>query len=140
MENIIIKKLNKNYESDPNIAEPIIRLNDNTLDLSFELNHIIFNFKENQKGHIKFNSCEAFRVGGPNDEGFYLNDGFWNKKKIGEIEWNCFYEVLNTPLEYIGEFYKTKNFEVKYKSLKHYVFFMKEATFECFAESYKEII
>ena len=67
MENIILKKINKNYESDPNTAKPIIELNEDILKLSFELNYFKFSFKEKQKGFIKFHGCKAFRSGIPND-------------------------------------------------------------------------
>ena len=139
MKNIILKKINTNYGSDPNIAEPTLRLDENNLKLVFPLNYMLFDFKEGQKATIEFKNVTAFRCGTPNDEGFDLNDNkVWNREDIGKIDWHSFYEVTGAPKEYLDSFYKIDDQD--FSDLKHYVFFMKEGTFECLAKSYKEMI
>ena len=143
MENIILKKINKNYESDPNTAKPIIELNEDILKLSFELNYFKFSFKEKQKGFIKFHGCKAFRSGIPNDEGFYLSQNIiWNSNVIKNIDFGSFYEAFNIPKKYYENFYvlNSNNMGISREELHHYVFFMKEGTFECIANSYQEQI
>lgn len=142
-----LTKLNKNYEADPNIGSPEIEIFENTLSLKFFLNSSKFAFKEDQKGTIKFINCVMFRVGSPNDEGFFYskikdnikNDSIWNTSDFPEIEWDNFYEVQNTPKDHFSRFYKIEDYQ-NLDNLHHYVFFMKEATFECLAESYTEHI
>ena len=142
MDQITLTKLNKNYESDPNIASPKVEINQEDLVLSFELNYFKFPFKEDQVGKITFRNCYSYRVGDPNDEGFYLGDNeAWNSKNFPSIEWNCFYQASGVPGSYL------KNFTVVTQDkndlpikLNHYVFFMKEGTFECLAENYTENI
>ena len=139
MNEIKLIKLSEDYQSDPNIASPKVKIDRKELTLSFELNYFIFPFKEGQFGKIVFNSCYSYRLGKPNDEGFYLDENdLWNKENFPDLEWNCFYEAQGVPTSYIGTFEMIdrgeNNLPVK---LNHYVFFMKEATFECLAESYK---
>lgn len=137
--NITLKKINTNYGSDPNIAEPVIKLDENNLQLIFPLNYMLFEFKEGQKAMIEFKNVVAFRCGVPNDEGFDFNDSkIWNRGNIGRIDWHSFYEATGVPNEYFDSFYKI-NFKDNLK-FKHYVFFMKEGTFECLSESYEEKI
>lgn len=142
MNEIKLTKLNKNYESDPNVAKPNIRIDKNNLILSFELNYFKFPFKEDQIGEIVFNNCHSYQSGKPNDEGFYLNDNvLWNKNNFPELEWNCLYEVHGTPDFYLQNFkVLDENQNNLQGKLNHYVFFMKEGTFECLAESYIEKI
>ena len=137
--NIELKKLNKNYESDPNIAFPNVEVFEDQVKLTFELNYFTFSFNEEQRGEINFIKCHAFRVGAPNDEGFYLNsNSLWNKNNFPNLQWDCFYEVIGAPENYFDSFNKITT-QSDSKNLHHYVFFMKEATFECLAESFKEI-
>lgn len=140
MNKVELIKLNKNYQSDPNTAYPGIKIDRKSLILSFELNYFAFDFKEDQMGEIIFNNCYSYRLGGPNDEGFYLNQNkFWNKNNFSDLQWDCFYEVKNTPKIYLEKF-KVINPEIGVSKIKlnHYVFFMKEGTFECLAEFFKE--
>lgn len=142
MSEIKLTKLNKHYESDPNVSSPKIRVDQKNLILSFELNYFKFPFKEDQIGEIIFNNCYSYQSGKPNDEGFYLKDNpLWNKENFPDIEWNCFYEVHGVPDSYVQNFKAVdENQNTSLTKLKHYVFFMKEETFECLAESYVEKI
>lgn len=142
MNKIKLIKLNKNYQSDPNIAEPKVEIQSDKLALSFELNSFIFSFKEGQLGKIVFNNCYSYRVGNPNDEGYYLNDNvLWNKNNFPDVEWDCFYQVYDVPVSYFKDFKNlNENQSNSSAGFNHYVFFMKEATFECLAESYTENI
>lgn len=142
MNEIKLTKLNKNYQSDPNVAKPEVKINQKELTLLFELNYQIYDFKEDQIGEIIFHNCYSYRIGDPNDEGFYLKDNeIWNNKNFPNLEWDCFYKVHGTPDSYLKDF-KTvdKNQNNLQGKLNHYVFFMKEGTFECLAESYTEKI
>jgi len=142
MNEIKLTKLNRNYESDPNVASPKIKFNQKSLVLSFELNYFTFLFREDQIGEIVFNDCYSYQSGKPNDEGFYLNDNpIWNNTNFPNLEWNCFYEVNGVPDSYIKNFKPiSENQNISSLKLKHFVFFMKEGTFECLAESYTENI
>ncbi len=136
--NIELKKLNKNYQSDPNIAVPQIQLYEDSLKLSFDLNYFTYPFDEGQRGIIKFTKCGGFRIGSPNDESFFTDsNSLWNKENFPKLEWDSFYEVIGASQSHIDSFYKKSN---QIENLNHYVFFMKEATFECLAESFEELI
>lgn len=138
MTQISLSRLNANYESDPNVAIPLLGLYNDELTLIFALNYFTFPYKEDEKGRIKFSKCAAIRIGGPNDEGFLRNQHpLWNAS-LGSVKWHSFYEVMGTPTEHFEAFYKNGALMESAKNLRHFVFFMKEATFECLAESYKE--
>lgn len=114
----------------------------NKLKLNLNLNYFNFPlFKEGDCGTIHFINVKAFKIGDLNDEGFFLNDHpIWNKSNFPEgIYWNSFYEVKNTPEDYFNSFYRV-SYLPNNKDFHHYVFFMKEGTFECLAESFEEKI
>jgi hypothetical protein len=140
MEKIILEKLNRNYASDPNVAEPQLVIYGNKVRVRFQLNSFIYAVPEESYGEVVFTDCMAFRVGKPNDEGYYkyLEHSIWNAEKFPNIEWDSLYKVTNLPLDYYSDFYKLEDIEEN--SLTHFVFFMKEGTFECLATSYEERI
>ncbi len=146
-----LKQLNTSYQSDPNTANPNIELHKNQLTLKFQLNTEMHEFKQTDIGKITFVKCLMVRVGSPNDEGYTSaqEEGVryspWNKIDFPQIEWGSFYEVESSDWSSITDYEgytDNKLMEtVKDKSkFKHFVFFMKEATFECVAESYTEEI
>jgi len=124
--------------------------------LVFDLNYFIYEqFKEGDKGRIIFKDCLMYRVGDPNDEGFYgkNNNSAWKAstaEKLGwenypeiskSIGWDNFYEIEGSDWKSITEFGGTVIKEVENKQeYKHYVFFMKDGTFECVARTYSEEI
>ncbi|MDB5264657.1 MAG: hypothetical protein JWN64_228 [Parcubacteria group bacterium] len=133
MSTIIFSKINLDQEIDPNTASPKLEIYDRKVKLFFPL-------RSEKLGCIEFINCRGLRSGSPNDEGYYkYNDGFWNINDYPEIEWHSFYEIKNAPLEYLNQFYiQGEKTELSNPSLKHYAFFMKEGTFECLAEDYRE--
>lgn len=146
-----LKQLNTCYQSDPNTANPIIELYKNQLTLKFQLNTEIHGFMQTDIGKITFANCLMFRVGSPNDEGYtsVQEEGIryspWNKIDFPQIKWDSFYEVESSDwssiIDYEGYTNNKLMETVKDKSkFKHFAFFMKEATFECVAESYIEEI
>jgi hypothetical protein len=106
MEPLALKRLNSSYESDPNVAIPLVELHDDQLTLIFALNYFTFPYEEGEMGRIKFNRCVAIRVGGPSDEGFFLNEHLLWNSNVGPVKWHSFYEVTGTPKEHFEAFYK----------------------------------
>lgn len=150
--NIIFKKINKLYESDPNIAKPKIEVSGSKVSLFFPLNYFVFNFKEGEYGKIIFHDCLMFRVGDPNDEGLLMlsqqeviNDSVWSLENFPEIEVNSFFEIENSDWSSILKHKGFINSDVNIESIdrskyKHFVFFMKDGTFECVCSNFEEEI
>lgn len=148
MNTIKLIKINRDYASDPNLAIPMLRIYDNWISLHFPLNYYIFPFHENSKAIIRFENCLMFRSGDPNDEGFYgkNNNTRWKYEDFSYVEVDDFYVVENSdwqtnfgPDAYINQ-NLMKDLSIPKEKYKHFVFFMKEGTFECVATDYKEEI
>ena len=155
MQKINFKKLNNNYQPDPNIASPDVELAGDKLLLSFPLNyHLYDRYKEDQYGTIIFNDCFMYRVGDPNDEGFFIdpknpgrmrNNSRWNITDFPQLEFHNFYLVENSDWQtnFGPDPIITKAVQSEIKDpekLNHYLFLMKEGSFECIARSYEEKI
>lgn len=129
------KKLNDNWNAEPNAPYPKISIINNKLIVEFYLNPFIFkNISEGQKGRLTFINCNIYRLGSTNDEGFYKNQFRYSPR---DIPWGEFYLLLNS--DWANSFPEDKiilNSRLKSDDLKHYLFFFRDNTFECIAESY----
>ena len=149
---LIFQKINNGYESDPNDSDPIVSVHNNDLTLLFNLNCISYTqFTRGQKGKIVFNDCLMFRVGDPNDEGFYIdpknpskrNDSTWNYTDFPDLKMYNFYCVENSDWQDTFGPHAFTNKDLSRETenhgdYKHYLFMMKDATFECIARFYQE--
>lgn len=99
---------------------------------------------------ITFIGTACFRVGDPNDEGFYggsdpriINDSLYSYKAFPKVEFGYFYEVLGFDWTngLIGEGVEELIVRSDWKNhkLKHFVYFMKDGTFECLCKFWKEV-
>ncbi len=149
------EKLNKNYAPDPNITVPSGVMDGDNLTLTFPLNYFIYKqFKDGDQGKIIFKDCLMYRIGSPNDEGFFIdpknpgrmkNNSRWNYTDFPELEFHNFYIVKNSDWQtsFGPDVIVNKQLKDKIKdpeNLNHYLCFMKEGTFECIARSYEEEI
>lgn len=132
-------KLNNNWDAEPNAPMPKIAVNNTSsmTTLSFYLNwQIHADVREDDKGVLEFNNCFLYRLEPTNDEGFYR--GKCRFSKTG-IKWGDFYQVIDS--NWRNDFPNDKkvvadNLE-NYIDLKHYLFYFRDETFECIADSYK---
>lgn len=152
--NLKFKKFNTYYAPDPDLADPVPRVDGDRVVLNFQLNHYLYKqFERDAWGKITFNDCLMYRVGSPNDEGFFINpknpdrynDSRWNYTDFPELEFSNFYIVENSdwrqnfgPDSIINKEIQSKITDLE--NLNHYLLFMKEGTFECIARNYVEEI
>ena len=128
-------QLNQKWNADPNAPYPCIKINGSNLLLSFFMNHFTFsNYNDSDMGVIEFYDCIQYRLGEPNDEGFYL--GQCRYKQYG-IKWGEFYLVRNSDWEVNFPNPKILNKTISTNQVNHYLFYFRDETFECVAESYK---
>ena len=103
------------------------------LSLTFDFNAFEFNdFIEGQKGELRFYGVSLWRIGSTNDEGWYLGQCRFSGVAPS---WGEFYKVdgelkLN---EAAGEW------RVLSQGVggQHFLFYLRDSTFECSAESYE---
>jgi len=112
---------NNNWNAEPNNPSPRIRIDKNSLVIEFYLNyHEYSHFKEDQKGKITFHNTYAYRIGPPNDEGFYRNQFRYTSK---DFDWGEFYQLLNTKKSNDFEHErKLVNFTLDEEELNHSLF------------------
>ncbi len=128
-------KLNENWNADPNAPIPTIEVNGANLKLTFYLNVFIFHeFNENDLGVLEFYNCRQYRMGSPNDEGFYVHNQSRYKKH--GVEWGEFYLVQDSDWEFNFPQPIYVDTTLNMDKLKHYLFYFRDDTFECVSESY----
>ena len=129
-------KLNEKWNAEPNAPSPHIEVEGNTLKLTFALNTFQFQqYGETDKGVLTFRGCRQYRLGPPNDEGFYsYNQSRY--KKYG-VSWGEFYRVQNSDWQ---QTFPEDRIVVDESNdptnLNHYLFYLRDATFECIATDY----
>ena len=131
---MLYTRLNNNWNADPNTPEANISINDGTLTLNFYLNYFLNNkFKEGDKGQLTFNNCYKYYFGAPNDEGYYRGQ---HRYKLTDLPFGEFYLLKTDWRNDFPANAKVLNPDFNPNGMKHFIFFLKENTFECVAEDY----
>lgn len=129
------KKLNTNWNADPNSPEPKTKLIDNNLNLSFYSNSFLFD-KTNYEDEVTivFYDVVKYRLGSTNDEGYFRQQFRYTNE---QLPWGEFYELYesNWQNDFPTDEVLIQNFE-DIDTLKHFIFFFKDETFECIAKDY----
>lgn len=139
------KKIDLPFEPEPNVARPYIKKNNNDIELKFAIKNL--DWSEEFRSMI-FKNCIKYRIGSPNEDGFYSygieenvkNDSIYYKKNFPNLEFNTFYEVQGIPWKETlpgKETVIVQNIDAEQLNFKHYVFFMKDGTFECLADKFE---
>lgn len=128
----VFKKLNANWDAEPNSPMPEIAVSGNDVILTFHLNDSISGTEKCDKGQLHFKNCTRYRLGHLNDEGWYRCQGRFDKNQHA---WGEFYEISgdlrleDCPDDWIS---------VGKHALpqKHFLFYFRDEDFECNAESW----
>lgn len=130
---IIFEQLNRGWTAEPNAPELELITKENDVIIEFFLDSFVFNdFSEGDRARITFHKCLQYRIGPPNDEGFFIY-GQSRYKKYG-VKWGEFYLVHNS--DWKDSFPDSIVVGENSENLKHYLFYFKDETFECIANSY----
>ena len=125
-------KLNDGWNAEPNVPAPEVARSGNDVVLEFRLNP--FQFKKSSNGdraRLVFRSCWRYRLGGTNDEGWYLGQCRFSKVAPA---WGEFYEVQgDLQLQSSPEDWVVLGPE-PHPPAKHFLFYLRDQTFECDAE------
>lgn len=133
-EKLIFERLNLGWNADPNAPEVNIQISGNDVIVRFFPNTSQYSaFSEGDIAVLTFHDCLKYRYGSPNDEGFYFF-GESRYRSCG-VEWGNFYLVRdsnpNDPFPdtvYVSD--------QRHDDMKHYLFYFRDGTFECFAGDY----
>jgi hypothetical protein len=126
-------KLNDDWNAEPNSPAPAVAPSGNDVVLEFRLNRFQFTqFSEGDRGRLVFRNCWRYRLGGTNDEGWYLGQCRFSKVAPA---WGEFYEVLgDLKLESSPDDWVLLGAE-PHAPTKHFLFYLRDHTFECDAET-----
>jgi hypothetical protein len=127
--------LNKNWNAEPNTPAEKIDTKENVLILNFKVNPWTYQgFNNNDTAELRFYGVSRYRLGDTNDEGWYAGQCRFSKLAP---KWGEFYEVEGDLLLEKGPAdWKDLNFG---KGQKHFLFYLKDSTFECDADSFEFI-
>jgi hypothetical protein len=127
-------KLNTNWNAEPNAPYPEVKIQGSTLKLYFTLNSFEFSdFADDQKGKIEFTGVRRYRLGRTNDEGWYR--GQCRFSGIAP-SWGEFYLVEgNKRMEESPKDWE--DVDTNSEPSNHYLFYLRDQTFECEATSWK---
>jgi hypothetical protein len=127
-------RLSIDWNADPNAPEVEIFVSEDTVKLIFFLNYFQFeNFIEGDKAVITFYNCHKYSFNNMNDEGYYNGKYRYSNH---ELPWGEFYQIHTDWREdFPRESIILKPLPT-IQNQQHYIFFFRDNTFECVAESY----
>ena len=126
-------RLNNGWNAEPNAPDESARVDGKDVILQFDVNPFQFReFNENEKGVLRFVNCSRFRLGGTNDEGWYIGQCRFSRLAPA---WGEFYAIIGDP----NSTYGPRDWvEVQYPVAQngtHFLFYFRDRTFECVAET-----
>lgn len=129
-------RINHGWNADPNSPEPQVTVVDGDVVVTFFVNAFQFpEFTEGTKATIRFKSCQRYRIGPTNDEGWYMGKCRFNKLAP---QWGEFYQLAGDPALLLApNDWSVVQPETGCASLEHYLFYFKDETFECVARSWE---
>lgn len=129
------RKLNENWNAEPNAPEPVVRVEGPDVVLEFALNSWLFpQFGAGQRGHIRFRGARRYRMGSVNDEGWYRGQCRFSSVAPA---WGEFYEVSGDlklrecPDDWI-EIASHRG-----SASRHFLFYFRDEEFECDAQDWE---
>ena len=129
----IFRRLNDDWNAEPNAPDPRIRVDRSLLSLSFLMNYMLYSrLSEDDLGVLRFHDCWRYRIGSTNDEGWYRGQCRFTKLAP---QWGDFYEISGDLLldQVRGNW--TNLAPASYRT-HHYLFYFKDETFECDASGF----
>jgi hypothetical protein len=137
-------KLNGGWNAEPNGQTPEISFAGRDLVFAFLLNDLVYpKYQTAEKGILRFPECWKYRIGGPNDEGWYRGQCRFSRLAP---TWGEFYEVHgDLLLDWVPdpEAFRTRGIQLELRPLRwvtigehgacsrHFLFYLRDQTFEC---------
>ncbi len=128
-------KLNEDWNAEPNAPYEAILVQENYVELSFFVNPWAYEgYEDEEKIALRFYGCSRYRLGDTNDEGWYMGQCRFSKLAP---KWGEFYEVKgDLKLSECANDWEVVNHG---GGLKHFLFYLRDNTFECDAESFEVV-
>lgn len=122
------RKLNDDWNAEPNSPSPLVVVAGSAVVLEFELNHMIYpRFHPDQRARLRFEDAWRYRLGPTNDEGWFRGQCRFSKLAP---EWGEFYEISGDLLLQHSTITWVMLSSEPPQSI-HYLFYLRDETFEC---------
>ena len=128
------RQLNEGWNAEPNAPEPKVAVDGRDVVVSFLMNPFHFpQFSADDVGKLRFVSCQRYRLGSTNDEGWLR--GQCRFSKIAP-RWGEFYEVAGDLrlAECPDDWIDLSNSN---EPTRHFLFYFRDGTFECDASGWR---
>jgi hypothetical protein len=127
-------QLNHGWNAEPNAPEPNVSVVGDTLTLEFYANPYLFpQFGDGQRSRLIFSGAWRYFLGGTNDEGWYRGQCRFSGVAPS---WGEFYEVSgDLKLDEVQDEWQYVTPQPTCAT-KHYLFYLRDDTFECDAKSW----
>jgi hypothetical protein len=127
------RKLNDGWDAEPNVPEPHVWFNDVVSTLTFFLSpYSQTDVRQYDRGEISFPNCWRYRLGAPNNEGWYRGQC---RFRCLAPDWGDFYEVGGDLLDNGAKDWVLLK-STPSEPAHHYLFYFKDETFECDASDW----
>jgi hypothetical protein len=142
-------KLNNGWNATPNGDEPEVAVQGRELVFTFRLNDLQFpEYKNAEKGVLRFARCWRYRIGEPNEEGWYRGQCRFSRLAPA---WGEFYEVHgDLLLDYKPDpkAFRKGGIQLEPDAMhwvtfaeptprsRHFLFYLRDQTFKCDAEDW----
>jgi hypothetical protein len=126
-------KLNKDWNAEPNSPDEKVFVERADVVLEFTVNPWAYEgFDEEERAQLIFMTCSKYRLGPTNDEGWYRGECRFGKLAP---DWGEFYLVKGSLASIVEA---TDWVEIsKNRSENHYLFYLRDCTFECEAKDFQ---
>lgn len=127
-------QLSDGWNAEPNAPDETVSVDGDAVVLEFAVNAFLYpEFVEGSRAQLRFQNCLRFRLGSPNDEGWYRGQCRFSSLAP---KWGEFYLVsgegalLSAPTDWVGLTSQISS------PRNHYLFYLRDSTFECEAEAF----
>jgi len=129
------KKLNIDWDAEPNAPEVKLQTCGDKLKVSFFLNPFIYDdVHEEDKGELVFTDCFKYSFNSCNDEGYYNGQ---YRYQNDELPWGEFYELQHDWEKDFHDDFEILNPVLDKAQLRHFIFFFRDSTLECIARAFE---
>ncbi len=128
------RKLNEGWNAEPNAPDPRVKVEGRDVVVSFLMNPFRFPQSSPENvGRLRFLSCQRYRLGAANDEGWYRGQCRFSKVAP---QWGEFYEIEGDLRlsECPNDWVEVGPIQ---ESSRHFLFYFRDETFECDASDWK---
>ena len=133
MSNPAFKRLNVDWNAEPNAPHEEVTVSGTTVRLTFFLNPWAYVAGEDEKGCLTFEQCSMWRLGATNDEGWYAGQCRYGK---AAPTWGEFYELLGDDDQRLAST-DWNELAPTGSQKRHFLFYLRDNTFECFAADWR---